>query len=434
MSFKKEILKEEEEKSLKPFSEYDVTSNYIEWAQHSARNTLEYSYLLSLANTEERDVVVKNVCLFYDIQYVLKTKQPYIHEITFKQLLDYIYENQIYREIYYEGYYFHESSRDRLLNEQEIKSFVRVHFDPQQRRLTGSSMDKVVSWIREGASLDNLIQSLNHYYDHRKMYNDGNVYLEHLRLDDFLNLNTRGNFNLYRSSHYIFSKLNEKLRKEITGNEELYAHFMNLVKLFNNKTKNKPNFSTQPEFEAFNVALSKADGYADQPIDMIYNLINALTGFDFDKETQRVINDARHNSSLKIIKSELDFFIFMVKDFQTLKRYSSSSWCINRNIDTYSNYIHKHDDFYIILERNPKSLNNHKTGVTFSRLEKKIKYSFNNADKSNVEHIEKYKVFFKTKWFDWMLSKKANHDNAAIDVPYEEAAESNEANLILPHY
>lgn len=419
-------------------SDSTSTSEYISWAQTVARNVDEYNYLLDIKDNYERQVIIDNVNLFYDIQSVLNTSSPHLNELSIEDVLNYNYKNRIYWVLYYEGYVYGGSRIENLPNDAELRAFVRLHFDPQARKLTGSSMDKVVSWIREGYTLDNIVLALNHYYDHRKIYQDGHVNLENLDCETFQYL--KQSFKLYRGCHMLLMNLTEKNRIEITRDQTIYDHFLNFARFY---IKFNPTLFGE-QFEAFKFALTKEVAYENRIIDFIYYLLNSFQGFDYDREVKRVTNDAKIDNKIKIIKSEFDFFIFQTLDYQTMKKYSSPHWCINRNIEQYNSYVSNEDDFYIILVRDPKSAYNYRSGVTFNRNNRTIKHSHNQMDNKNIDYVEKYSLYFKPRaWYD-IFKKRNRHDDEIrqdgvvelapqVAITLEEEAKES-CQIILPRF
>lgn len=410
----KKIIEVEKRDSL---SELYNTHQYVEWTQKISRNIQEYNFLLSIKDTYDRSLIVTNANLFFEIQALLKTKSPYINEMTFEQLLEYVYSKRIYYDMWYDGFYFYDSTHETLPNDTEIRSFLRLHFDPTAKKLTGSSFDKVLSWIKEGWAVDSIVDALKHYFDHKKMYQSSNVLIEHLNCQDFLNLGNSTNFSIFKNSYLIFSKLNETFRKEITNDKELYGKFLEVVQ---NYIKNqKSRFNVQ----LFEIAISKIGLYKDRCSDYLIYLDNSIQGFDFDSEKNIVIHTAQTNKNITIIALENDFFIYKIVGFETLKMFSSPHWCINRNSEQFERYITPADDFYVVLQRYPRSQFNYKSGITFTRKTGVIKHSFNYADRPNTELAEKYVSYFQPASFLEKLSNILNFRKKKFDVDDDADAE-----------
>jgi hypothetical protein len=146
--------------------------------------------------------------------------------------------------------------------------------------------------------------------------------------------------------------------------------------------------------QLFEIALSKIGLYKDRLPDFLIYLDNSIQGFDFDSEKNIIIHSTQTNKNLKVIAIENDFFIYKITGFETLKIFSSPHWCINRNPNQYAQYVSSLDDFYVVLQRYPRSPFNYKSGVTFTRKTGVVKHSFNYADRSNVDEVEKFLIYF----------------------------------------
>lgn len=409
------------------------THSYVEWAQKLCRNTDEYNFILSIKDNYDRTLIVTNANLFFEIQNLLKIKKPYIHELTFEKVLEYVYLNRIYYDIWYDGYYFHYSMNENLPNDAKIREFIRLHFDPTAKKLTGSSMDKVVYWIKEGYSLDSIVETLKHYYDHKKMYYDSNIFIENLTCDDFLKLSNSKQFIVFKHSYLIFKRLTEEMRVEITNNKNLYASFSKLVQDYIQFHKNELHM------ELFDKTLSKLSNFKNRTAEFIIQLSNSLQGFDFDMEVNQIKNDSLTNKYLKVIAENEDFFIYQILEYETLRIYSSPHWCISRSLTQFDRYISKGDSFYVLLQRNPVNRCDYKLGITVekSKGHSVIKHSFNYADQPNRHTAQLYLQYFQnTTFFDKVFSifkKKKNNENenneneAAIPMFHGEEEEEAEA-------
>ena len=406
---------------------------YIEWAQKVCRNLSEYNYILSIRDSYDKDLIITNVNLFLDVQSLLKIKTPHIDEVSFEKILEYVYLNRIYFDIWYEGYSFNHSFNEQLMIDAEIKRFIRLHFDSNGKKLNGSSMDKVVYWIKDGNALDPIVQTLKHYYDHKKMYDDSGIFLENLTCEAFLKLSEAKSFIVFKYSHMIQFKLTDEIRQEISSDPDLTKLFSKLVQDYIKNHKNAFNV------ELFDKTMSKIKNYNNRTREFLIQLSNSLNGFDFDIEVEQVKRDVETNRNLRIVVETEDLFIYQIADYETLRIYSSPHWCISRSLSQYERYISRGDMFYVVLQRNPTERFNYKTGVTMERNNYSfyIKHSFNYADAPNRSAIEKFvpllqvgglfskmmAALFKKKKTERVENDEAPMPNMEVEGEHEEMVE-----------